>query len=87
MKERPWWMYACEIIIFVSAAALLWMLSACAAGGDSPNMPISAGTATIIAVCIGGCLLVWLVVRLATGKRGGLVGLLQDILVWWTWIE
>lgn len=83
MRDRSWWMYSCQIIIFVCTAALFWMLAAYAAGDDSVNMPISSFTAKVMVVCAGMCLLFWLVVRLATGRRGGLVDWLLEIMSWW----
>ena len=45
----------------------------------------SASTAGLIAGCIGFGLLVWLVIRFLTGRRGSLVARLSDLfeIVWW----
>ena len=82
MNQQPWWVHACHFIIFVCVAALLWMLLAYSNGADSPNLPISSSTAGLIAIAIGFCLLAWLVVRLITGQRGGLVDWLADLYSW-----
>jgi len=83
MEEKPWWAYACEIVIFACATVLLLVLLTYSDGPDSPHMPISSSTAGLVAVCIGFGLITWLVARFVTGKHGGLVGWIADIFSWW----
>lgn len=85
MEDKPWWAYACEIVIFACSLVLIGLLLLYAKGPDSPHMPFSASTAGLIAGCIGFGLLVWLVIRFLTGRRGSLVARLSDLfeIVWW----
>jgi len=84
MREKPWWVWACEIVAVTCAIAVVFMLSSYAWGGtDSPNLPFTASGARVILLGIAVSLTIVALLRWSRDQDQGLAAFLA-FLAWWS---
>jgi hypothetical protein len=82
MEEKPWWVYACQIVILGCTLAILVMALAYYGGGaDSAYLAISSSTVGWILCGLSLLVGLVLVVRLAARKYR----ILWEIFDFWLW--
>ena len=73
MSEKPWWVYACQIVIFAGLGAIGWMFADQFSWAFCDGIPIVLGSQTLGWLMVAVSVVVPLVflLRWLAGRRGG----------------
>ena len=84
MQEKPWWVHACQFIIWVCSIALVGMMGLYFTNTHGPSLSFGTSLFVFASLFVVGSLVVSIVfIRRLRGESGGWLGVLADIFLWW----